>query len=93
MHALVEIPQISDYQNWEIYTDGRSCVYIDHGSRAASDTAQSLEEFKDQIKKLRGEMNIETSKSSVVCTSIGIADGTHRASVRDSILDFYAVPS
>ncbi|KAF8595839.1 hypothetical protein BDV93DRAFT_456036 [Ceratobasidium sp. AG-I] len=60
MHALVEIPQISDYQNWEIYTDGRSCVYIDHGSRAASDTAQSLEEFKDQIKKLRGEMNITT---------------------------------
>ncbi|KAF8595847.1 hypothetical protein BDV93DRAFT_417543, partial [Ceratobasidium sp. AG-I] len=48
--------------NWEIYTDGRSCVYIDHGSRAASDTAQSLEEFKDQIKRLRGEMNITTSK-------------------------------
>ncbi|KAF8595846.1 hypothetical protein BDV93DRAFT_573665 [Ceratobasidium sp. AG-I] len=60
MHALVEIPQISDYQNWEIYTDGRSCVYIDHGSRAASDTAQSLEEFKDQIIRLRGEMNIIT---------------------------------
>lgn len=66
MHALVEIPQISDYQNWEIYTDGRSCVYIDHGSRAASDTAQSLEEFKDQIKRLRGEMDITTSTSNVL---------------------------
>ncbi|KAG9127621.1 hypothetical protein FRC07_011504 [Ceratobasidium sp. 392] len=59
MHALGEIPQIKDYHNWEIYTDGSSCVYIDHGSRAASEAFESLEDFRDRVEKLRGQMNIK----------------------------------
>ncbi|KAG9077541.1 hypothetical protein FS749_010559, partial [Ceratobasidium sp. UAMH 11750] len=60
MHALGEIPQIKDYHNWEIYTNGSTCVYIDHGSRAASDAFQSLEDFRDQVERLRGQMNIKS---------------------------------
>ncbi|KAG9127457.1 hypothetical protein FRC07_013518 [Ceratobasidium sp. 392] len=60
MHALGEIPQIKNYHNWEIYTDGSSCVYIDHGSRAASDAFESLEGFRERVEKLRGRMNIKS---------------------------------
>ncbi|KAG9127456.1 hypothetical protein FRC07_013517 [Ceratobasidium sp. 392] len=63
MHALGEIPQIKDYHNWEIYTDGSLCVYIDHGSRAASEAFESLEDFRDRVEKLRGQMNIKYNRA------------------------------
>ncbi|KAF8597191.1 hypothetical protein BDV93DRAFT_499869 [Ceratobasidium sp. AG-I] len=60
MAAIGEIPQINDYQDWEIYTDGLSCVYIHHASRSVSETAQSLEEFKEQIGSHQEKQDIKT---------------------------------
>jgi hypothetical protein len=61
LHALSEIPQVDNNQDWEIYTDGFTCVYIDHGSRAASDALQSLEDFRQQIGVLRRALIIKLS--------------------------------
>ncbi|QRV80013.1 hypothetical protein RhiJN_08028 [Ceratobasidium sp. AG-Ba] len=62
MDGLGEVPSLQDYHNWEIYTDGHSCVYIDHGSRAASNGFESLSDFRAQIQKLKGNMNIKTNR-------------------------------
>ncbi|CEL56188.1 hypothetical protein RSOLAG1IB_11877 [Rhizoctonia solani AG-1 IB] len=60
MDGLGEVPLAEDCHNWEIYTDGTSCVYIDHGSRTASNGFESLGSFRSQVQKLQGQMDIES---------------------------------
>lgn len=61
MRALNEIPETDGYQSWEIYTDGTSCVFIDHHLRATVDAVDSPRQFKNQLKKLTNDRDIETS--------------------------------